>query len=192
MYSGRSPRQKMLFAIVLCVIVAASILAACGTNSSNGAATGPNSSSNPSPTISPTKTSTSPARSATTPTKSVVGYGTANGCPSDIVMSSAPAAPDITVLPRQGNRIIDVRKGNVIEIQMPFGLVWRGPTTSQGVLQLQTPFGYAWKPSNACIWRFVASDSGSTVINFSGRPICKKTSLCVPAESIALFNFKVS
>jgi hypothetical protein len=106
-------------------------------------------------------------------------------------MSTAPAAPDITVGPQQGNRVINVRKGDLIEIRMPFGLVWQGPTTSQGVLQLQTPFGYAWKPSHACIWRFVARNSGSVAINFSGRAICK-TSFCVPTVADALFNFKVS
>jgi hypothetical protein len=191
MFSTRAPRQKTILGFVLCVSVVAAILAACGTNSSS-AATGTNLPSNAPPTRSPSKPTTGPVLPVATPTKSQVGYGSANGCPSDVVMSTAPVAPGLTLRPQNGRRVIDVHKGEVIEIQMPFGLQWRGPTTSQGILQLQPPAGYAWKPSNACIWRFVARDSGSVILTFSGRPICKKTSLCVPAESISLFNFKVS
>jgi hypothetical protein len=207
MYTGRILRHNRLFGIVLCSTLAATILAACGTNS-GGTSTGSISSSQSSattsaakttptivaakttPTSSSSKPSTGPAHPSTTPT--LGGNGTAYGCPSNVVVNTALAAPDVTIGPQRGSGTIDVRKGDLIEIQMPFGLLWQGPTTSQGVLQLQTPFGYAWKPSNACIWRFVASGSGLASLTFSGRPICRKTALCVPAEAIALFNFKVS
>jgi hypothetical protein len=108
-----------------------------------------------------------------------------------VVVSAAPAAPDVKILPAQGAAAINVHTGNVIEIQMPFGLVWEGPTKSQGALQLHSPYGYTWKASNACIWRFVAKDTGTVGLNFYGRAICK-VSLCTPSVSIASFTIKVS
>jgi len=172
MHTRRTIQQKKVLCIVLFITIAASVLAACGTRSS-GAGTG----------------SISPSNS---PTSIVAGYGTAHGCPSDVVVSTAPAAPGVTVVPKQGSGIVNVHKGDMIEIQMPFGLAWEGPTTSQGVLQLQIPYGYAWKPSNACIWRFVAQDIGTVALTFFGRALCKKSSLCVPSVAITSFTFKVN
>jgi hypothetical protein len=163
--------QKKILYIILFVIIAAGALAACGTNS-GGRGTG--------------------ATASATPTLATIrGYGTVHGCPSDVVVSAAPAAPDVKILPAQGAAAINVHTGNVIEIQMPFGLVWEGPTKSQGALQLQSPYGYTWKASNACIWRFVAKDTGTVGLNFYGRAI-SKVSLCTPSVSIASFTIKVS
>lgn len=163
--------QKKVLCIVLFITLVASIFVACGTRSS-AAGTG----------------SISPSNS---PTSIVAGFGTAQGCPSDVVVSSAPAA-DITVELQQGKGIINVHKGEVIEIHLPFGLAWEGPSTSQGVLQLQVPYGYAWKESNACIWRFVAKDTGTVALFFFGRALCKKSHLCVPSVAVASFTFKIN
>jgi len=173
MCSSHVLRQKKVLYTVLFVVVFAFVLAACGTRSS-GTATG----STPTPSSIPT--------SGTVP-----GYGTTYGCPSDVVVSTAPAAPDVTVEPKQGSTVINAHRGDVIEIQMPFGVAWQGPTTSQGMLQLQQPFGYVWKPSNACIWRFVAMGTGTVALDFSGSAICKKVSLCVPSEVDATFTITV-
>ena len=170
MHTIHALRQKIFLSIVL--FSAAVFLAACGTNT-GGIGTGT--------TVSPTPT-----------LATVRGYGTAHGCPNDVVVSATPTAPDVKILPEQGARTINAHKGNLLEIQMPFGVVWEGPTTSQGALQLQSPYGYAWKESNACIWRFIAKDTGTVGLDFYGRAICKKVTLCTPSVSIASFTIKVS
>lgn len=172
MYARCYSRRRKILCSVLFFTIVASLLAACGTRS-GGAGTG---SLSPSATI--------------TPLATVSGYGTDQGCPSNVVVSAAPAKPDVTVRPT--SEIINIRAGEVIEIQMPFGMMWEGPKSSQGVLQLQNPYGYAWKPSNACIWRYVAKDVGVASLTFLGRAICKKVSLCVPSVTVALFTIKVN
>ncbi len=69
-------------------------------------------------------------------------------------------------------------KGDLIEVQLPFGQKWSGPTTSQGVLELQSPFGYAEPTLKMCIWQFVAKGSGTVHLNFTGRAICLPGQLC--------------
>jgi hypothetical protein len=164
--------QRPALCIVLFVTIFALILDACGTISS-----GTGLSFHPSPI--PT--------SGTVPE-----YGTVHGCPSNVVVSPAPPAANVTVQPKQGATPITVKKGEVIEIQMPFGLTWEGPTTSQGPLQLQSPYGYAWKPGGACIWRFLAQGTGTVELPFSGTVICQRALHCVPSVTEASFTIKVS
>jgi hypothetical protein len=163
-------RRKVLCSVLFFTIIA-SLLAACGTRSGGVG-----------------KDSISPSATAS-PFTTVSGYGTDQGCPSNVVVSTAPATPDVTVGPTSGT--INIHKSEVIEIHMPFGFMWEGPKTSQGVLQLQIPYGYAWKPSNACIWRFVAKDVGVVSLTFLGRAICKKVSFCTPSVTVALFTIRV-
>ncbi|HCJ34829.1 MAG TPA: hypothetical protein DHV65_11120 [Ktedonobacter sp.] len=107
--------------------------------------------------------------------------------------TSLDVGPDVKIQPNQGTTAVNARTGDVLEIQMPFGLAWESPiTTSQGVLQLQSPSGYAWKPSNACIWRFVAKGTGTTALTFLGRAICQKVTTCVPSVTLTSFTIKVS
>jgi hypothetical protein len=163
-------RRKVLCSVLFFIM--ASLLAACGTRG-GGAGTG---------SISPSATAS--------PFATVSGYGTDQGCPSNVVVSVAPATPDVTAGPTSGT--INIQKGQVIEIHMPFGIMWEGPKTSQGVLQLQNPYGYAWKPINACIWRFIAKDVGVVSLTFLGRAICKKVSFCTPSVTVALFTIRVN
>ncbi len=164
-------RQKMVLLSMFFVVIVGFFFVACGAS---GSSTGRPSSPSPTPTL------------ATVP-----GSGSAYGCPSDVVVSTAPAASDITILPKQAATTINAKKGAVLEVQMPFGVAWQGPTTSQGVLQLQEPAGYAWKASNSCIWRFVAVQTGRVTLHFFGRAICKKTYLCVPSVEATSFTVQV-
>ncbi len=166
-------RQKMNVSVVLFTVICTCVLAACGTNSVGAGV-------QPAPTPSPSPTAIT-----------VPGYGSAYGCPGDAVVHTAPAAANLIIRPGQG-RTFSVQKGEVMEVQMPFGVAWQGPTTSGGVLQLQSPSGYVWKPNNACIWRFVARGSGTVVLTFSGMPLCKKATLCVPAEVFSAFTINVA
>ena len=163
-------RQKMVLLSMFFVVILF-FLAACGQTTSR---TGISALPSPTPTL------------ATVP-----GSGSAFGCPSDVVVSTAPAAPDVTIQPKQAATTINAHTGNMLEVQMPFGVAWQGPTTSLGVLQLQEPAGYAWKQSNSCIWRFVAEQTGIIKLNFFGRAICKKVRLCVPSVEDTSFTVQV-
>jgi predicted small secreted protein len=164
-------RRKPLLLIVSLVIAIAFLLTACGTNAGKG--TGSTGSTSPTPT----------------PT-TVQGYGTANGCPNNAVVSTAPSKPNVTVKPTDATHTINAQVGNVIEFDMPFGLMWGGPSTSLGGLALQTPAGYAWQTSKACVWRFTAQGTGTTRVDFSARALCKKGGFC--PQYITEMSFTVS
>lgn len=160
MHTRNIVRRKSLPLIVSLIIAVAFLLTACGKNT--GAGTG----------------STGSAPLSTPPPTVVQGYGTANGCPSDTVVSTAPSRPDVTVKLTDKNTTINAHVGNMIEFDLPFGLAWGAPNTSPSVLQLQTPAGYAWPTSKACVWRFTAQSSGTTHVNFPARALCKKGEFC--------------
>ena len=131
------------------------VLTACGANSG----TGTTSTGSPPPPISTSGVNV-------------------HGCPSNAVISTTPTPANVVLKPSNSSTTINARQGDVIEIQLPFGQVWNGPTTSQGVLQLETPAGYAWGASNSCVWRFTAQGTGVTQLNFYGKAMCKKGALC--------------
>ena len=104
------------------------ILAACGTASGTGG------------------TGSAPS---STPTASA-----ATGCPNTATDPSAPAA-NVLIKSSQANSTITVKVGDVIEVRLPFGHKWSGPSASQGQLEIQTPSGYASHANSVCVWRFV-------------------------------------
>ncbi len=161
-------RRKSFLLIASLAILLTFLLAACGFKPG----TGTGSASPPAPTT-------------------VQGYGTSNGCPSDVVVSTAPAAPNVTVKLSDSTATVNAHVGDVVEVDLPFGILWTGPTTSQGVLQLQTPSGYAWKASKMCVWRFVAQGTGTSQVTFYGRAICKKGQLCPQYITRLPFTFSV-
>jgi len=177
MHAMNAPAQKKWIFFVCFLITGALILTACGTNSTT---TG----SNP-----PTGTASTPSPTPTIQTAR--GYGATYGCPSDAVVSAAPTAASITVRPGQGHTSFSVQQGNVVEVQMPFGIAWRGPAISGEGLQLQSPAGYAWKPGNACIWRYTAKNAGTVKLTFVGSVLCKQNLHCSLAEVIDEFTIKV-
>ncbi len=147
--------QKLLVLIVSSAVVLAFVLVACGPSG------GPSSGSTPTPT-----------------STSVQGYGTAHGCPSDAVVTPEPPAANLTVKLSDANRTLTAHVGDVIEIQLPFGLRWTGPAISGGGLQLQTPAGYASLSMGMCIWRLSALHAGATHLTFSAMALCKDSHLC--------------
>ncbi len=159
---GMSPHDtKPVFRQFLGFIAAVSfsllfLLTACGANSSGGTGS-------PAPSNTPT---------------TVSGYGSGYGCPSNAVVTNTPVTANVMVKLSQTNSPITAHVGDVVEIQLPFGHKWSGPTTSQGQLELQTPSGYASKANNVCIWRFVAKGAGMTSLNFTGQALCKPGELC--------------
>lgn len=99
------------------------------------------------------------------------------GCPSSTAVANAPAA-NVLVKAQQANTTITAHNGDVIEIQLPFGHQWGGPSASQGQLELQTPYGYVSQANSACVWRFVAKGTGTTSLTFTSRALCKPGQLC--------------
>lgn len=150
-------RRKSLWLIISLATVLTLVLTACGTNSGSGSSS--------------TSTGTTPVPTATSALNP-------HGCPNNAVVGTSPTQANIVLKPSNSNTAVDAHQGDVIEVQLPFGQLWNGPTTSQGGLQLQTPYGFASQTANSCIWRFTAQGTGTTQLNFFGRAICKKGQMC--------------
>jgi hypothetical protein len=170
-----SIQKRALIPLSLFVLFVLTFLfAGCGAASTGGSST-----TGSSPTATPT--------AAPTPVK---GYGTANGCPSDMVVGTVPTKANVILQPSDTNTTIIAHNGDVIEVNLPFGHKWGGPLTSQGILQLQTPAGYALKTNKVCVWRFVAQGTGSAQLTFSERALCKMGQMC--PMYITAVSFKVT
>jgi hypothetical protein len=150
-------RRAFLFLVPLALALAF-VLAACGSNggTSTGAA----------PTATPTSKPTT------------VSAGTSEGCPNSAAVNPPQNKPNVTVVLKNSNSTITAHNGDLIEVRLPFGQQWSGPTISEGGLQLQNPAGYALSSDKVCIWRFVAQGSGTTQLMFSAKAICLKGQLC--------------
>lgn len=157
MHTVQIDRRKSIWLIISLATALAFILTACGTNSSTG--------------------SGSPS-TGSTPVPTATGTGNSHGCPSNAVVGTTPPQANVVLKMSNSNAIVTAHQGDVIEIQLPFGQLWNGPTTSQGVLQLQTPYGYASQAAKSCIWRFTAQGTGTTHLNFLGRALCKPGQMC--------------
>ena len=163
-------RRKSLWLIISLATALAFILTACGTNSNSG-----------------TSSTTTGTTTAPIATSTVNSYG----CPSNAVVGTTSTPANVVLKTSNSNKTVTAHQGDVIEIQLPFGQLWNGPTTSQGVLQLQTPYGYASQTANSCIWRFTAQGTGTTQLNFYGRAMCKKGQMCPQYVASVPFNIHV-
>ena len=93
-------------------------------------------------------------------------------------MTTSPSPAKIVLKQSDSNTTITAQVGDVVEIDLPFGQTWTGPTASQGELQLQGPAGYAVTASKMCVWRFTAQSAGTTQVEFYGKAICQKGQMC--------------
>jgi hypothetical protein len=168
----------------ICSLFLATLLVACG------GATSTSSGSNSSGSSSNQGGGSGSANGGTTST-AVASSGTANGCPSNAVVTTVSGNASIIVKPAQMNQTISAHNGDIIEIQFPFGHKWTGPTTSQGILQLQGPAGYASKSANACIWRFVARGTGTVKLMFHSQALCQAGLACPMYITAIPFDFNV-
>ena len=176
-YSIVGEKLHSLFTIVALALLLAIVLAACGSNGGIRTSTGSISNSTPTPTFTP-----------------IQGYGSANGCPSDAVVTTAPSVANVTINLADAHSPVIARVGDVIEIQLPFGLRWTGSPASAGELhelQLQIPAGYASMATKMCIWRYSAQSAGMAHLTFLGRVICKKDLPCPLAVRAVIFTIEV-
>ena len=162
-------RRKSLWLVLSLVTAIAFMLTACGANTSSGSGS--------------TSTGTTPAPVATSVNVS--------GCPNNTVVNTASPPANVVLKTSNSNSMVTVHQGDLIEIQLPFGQMWNGPTASQGALQLQTPYGYPSQTVNSCIWRFTVQGTGTTQLNFYGRAICKKGQMCPQYVLSVPFNIHV-
>src|SRR5947208_13944213 len=134
-------RRSFLFLVPLALVLAF-VLAACGVNGGTTTGAGPTST----PTSRPT----------------TVSIATPEGCPNNAAVNPPQNKPNVTVLLKNSNGTITAHNGDLLEVRLPFGQQWSGPTTSQGRLQSQTLAGYAFNPDMVCIWRFIAYGGAMT------------------------------
>ena len=137
--------------LVGCVLVGVSLgLAACGVSS----------------------TATGGGASTTT---------TANttGCPAATQTVSRPTA---TVLLKANNtsHTVTLQKGQTVEIQLAFGRRWALFPSSTPSLSLQQPSGFGDASVQSCIWRFTATQSGSSEVVFNYGPVCTTATKSCP------------
>src|SRR5437763_4014480 len=100
-------RQSFLFIIPL-VLILIFAFAACGSNGGTGAG-------GSTPTTAPT----------------TITGSTPEGCPSSSAPSTSQQKPDVTIQLKDTNNTITAHNGNLIEVRLPFGQQWSGPTASQ-------------------------------------------------------------
>lgn len=150
-------RRRSFFLIISFVFILAFVFASCGSNGGTGAG----------------GSTPTPASKTPVPTSA----GTSEGCPSTATVSGAQSKPDVIIMATTTGTVT-AHNGNLIEVRLPFGQRWSGPTTSQGILQLQQPAGYASQTDKACIWRFTARGTGTQTLTFTGRAICQQGQLC--------------
>ena len=154
--------------LMLAVLMLIGSLAACGTNTSNV------------PSAGSSQQHTSPGSTPTT----TGGSGIETGCPSKASVTTPP--PDVLVKPSTGAQPYTAHIGNVIEVDLPLGVVWTGPISPTGGLHLQMPAGYA--SGTVCIWRFVAQSAGTSQLAFTGHAMCKQNVPCLLSEIYEAFT----
>lgn len=154
-------RRRSFLLIVPFVLACVLALSACGTNTTTGATPG--------------STTTAPVATAT----ATQGKANADGCPGNTVVTTPPAAATMVLTNSDSGTTVNAKKGDIIEVNLPFGHTWQGPTNvSQNLLTAQGPVGYAYPSAKACVWRFLASGTGTAHLDFAGRPICQKGQAC--------------
>jgi hypothetical protein len=148
---------KSLIRISFLVLLLGFVCVACGTNVGSG----PPTSASPTP-ASPTPVSTT-------------------GCPNPTVVTTQPPAANVVLSTSNNNSIVSVNKGDTVEVDLPFGHRWEevsATPVSQNLLTEQTLSGYALSSSHMCVWRFVATNTGTAHLTFVGQPICAKGEPC--------------
>jgi hypothetical protein len=151
-----SMRGKL--SIFISFVVLLVLLAACGNSNNN------------------TNTGAQPTQA--NPTSGAVNSGTSDGCPNTAQVDTLTPQANVVTGQTNINSAVTAKNGDLIEVRLPFGQKWSGPTGSQGVLEMQQPSGFAWKADKVCIWRFVAKSTGTVELDFQARAICKAGETC--------------
>ena len=121
--------------------------------------------------------STGSRPAATATATSSASTTNATGCPDSAVVTTPPQPASVVLKNSDSNAVINVNKGDTVEVDLPFGHLWEGPEgNTASLLAPQTPSGYAF--AQVCVWRFIAAGTGTVHLTFIGRPICKMGQAC--------------
>lgn len=166
-------RCRVVIPAGVLILVLIFVLTACGTRTTTGAPAGGKTAT---PTLSPTS-----------------GQASAHGCPSPVVVTTQPAPASVVLTSKNSGSTITVRRGETIEVDLPFDHAWSGPVgLSPDVLTMQNPAGYTAPALGACIWRFTTSSAGTVRLSFIGRPICEKGQVCPLYVMAVIFILNIS
>lgn len=160
---GKKVHDRYVWRAIALFVLLLFTLAACGTNvaTTTGSPAAPTATSAPSPTATTGQTATS------------------TGCPNRTNVTVQPDAANVVLKIADEQKATTVKKGEMLEIDLPFGHNWSNPTNNAASpLAMQNPSGYASPADQACVWRFAATNSGSTTLLFTGRPICSPDQMC--------------
>lgn len=153
------------------------VLSACGPQSSSSTTVGSGSTTS-TPTPRPTSTPTSPATTPTPTATTGSGYGSVHGCPSDAIVTGTPLHANVTLKITDINSTVVAHVGDTIEVLLPFGQKWTGPSAIPTNLQEQQPTGYASATDNVCVWHFVAQKTGTAKLDFASQALCLQGTMC--------------
>lgn len=153
------PRNSLPLIIAL-ILLLVFTLSACGTNSTTTGGALP-----------------STPTSASTPT-STTGQSSSTGCPDKTTVTAASSTANVVLKGNNSNKPVDVKKGDVIEVDLAFGHNWDGPSNLSKTMLTQQASGYTNTTSKMCVWSFLAVGTGTAHVNFIGRPICNKGEAC--------------
>lgn len=162
------PSQRSAFPLIgLLILLLAFTLAACGTNT--------------------TTTGNPPATPAATPTAS---QSSSTGCPSTTTVTTPSSQANVVLKSANSNKVTQVKKGDVIEIELAFGRRWEDPDISKALLTEQAS-GYANTATKMCVWRFLAIGTGTAHINFVAHPICEPGEACPQYVQAVPFTLEI-
>jgi hypothetical protein len=114
---------------------------------------------------------------------------TRNGCfvqqtpahwtPADVVLTGAPQVGS-TATPGSGApTTVTIERGQSLDLDMTSSIQWTLSTPpAAGVLATVQPAGWYNASIHACVWRFVAADTGSTLVGFTGVALCAPNAAC--------------
>jgi len=171
--TGSRRRCRVVVPAGVLILVLIFLLTACGTHTTTGAPAGGETAT---ATLSPTP-----------------GQASAHACPSPAVVTTQPAPAGVVLTSKNSGSTINVRKGETVEVDLPFDHAWSGPADlSPGLLTMHTPAGYTASALGSCVWRFTTTGAGTARLSFIGRPICEKGQVCPLYVMAVIFTLDIS
>lgn len=152
-------QRKSLPLLISLLLLLTFMLVACGTNSST---TGGSVASTPTTVVTPTPTS---------------GVSGIDSCPGMTPVTTTPSKADVVLKSVNGNKTVDAKKGDLVEIDLAFGRRWEGPDNVSKTL-LTEQASYADSSANMCVWRFLTIGTGTAHIDFTAHALCAKGEVC--------------
>jgi hypothetical protein len=139
------------------------------------------------------QTSTQTSRPVATHSPAIGNEASATGCPSkQIPVDGGAFHADVTVtytLDQGAAQSITLTRGQGLEIRLSAANQWSLTITDPTHILASTPAeGWYDPPANACVWRFIAINSGHAHLTFKGLVLCPSNIRCIAALELAAFD----